>query len=121
MLPYIPTILYVLTTAGGLVLIKIGSEAGAIVEFVAGKLAFNFTLANVIGILLYGISFVLYTFLIAKNNLGYIVPLTTGLVYILVFAASFFIFKESFSTVKLIAIIMVLVGVGLLNLPTPGK
>jgi multidrug transporter EmrE-like cation transporter len=38
-----------------------------------------------------------------------------------VFAASFLVFKESFSTVKLLAIIMILVGVGLLNLPTVTK
>ena len=117
----IPTLIYVVTTAGGLILIKLGSQTGAIVEFISGKLAFNLTLLNILGIVLYGISFILYTFLIAKNNLGYIIPLTTGLVYIAIFIASFFIFKEPFSTVKLIAIFMILMGVALLNIPVNTK
>ena len=121
MFAYIPLGLYVLSTAAGLILIKIGSSAGAIVELINGRLAFHLSIVNILGILLYGISFLLYTFLIAKNDLGYIIPLTTGLVYVLIFAASFIVFKEPFSALKLAAIVMILVGVSLLNLPVPSK
>lgn len=121
MINYLPTLIYVLATAAGLVLIKLGSANGAIVELVGGKIAFNMSLVNTLGILLYAISFVLYTFLIAKHNLGYIIPLTTGLVYVIIFIASFFIFKEPFSALKLTAIIMILCGVALLNLPAANK
>ena len=121
MLAYILLLLYVATTSAGLILIKIGSEAGAIIELVSGRIALHLSLINVLGIALYGISFILYTFLIAKNDLGYIIPLTTGLVYIVIFAASFAIFKEPFSAVKIAAIIMILGGVMLLNLPPMSK
>lgn len=121
MINFLPTLIYVLTTAGGLILIKLGSASGAIVELVGGRIAFNLSLANTLGVLLYTISFVLYTFLIAKHNLGYIIPLTTGLVYVLIFIASFFIFKESFTLLKLLAITLIICGVALLNLPGLSK
>jgi multidrug transporter EmrE-like cation transporter len=108
--------LYVLTTSGALVLIKLGSNGGALVSFAGSKLVFNFNLVMVMGGLLYATSFLLYMFLISKHDLGYIVPLTTGLVYILIFVASFFIFKESFTAMKIFAIALIIVGVILLNL-----
>lgn len=121
MLAYILLGLYVATTSMGLILLKLGSSAGAIVEFINGKLSLHPSPANIAGVALYGISFLLYTFLIAKNNLGYIIPVTTGLVYIVIFAASFFIFKEPFSSLKVVAIVMILGGVMLLNLPIASK
>lgn len=116
-----PILLYVITTASGLIAIKLGSANGAVVEFIGNKLAFNLTPVNIAGLFLYGTSFALYTFLIAKNELGYIIPLTTGLVYVIIFIASFIIFKESFTIIKLLAITMILSGVVLLNLPMSGK
>jgi multidrug transporter EmrE-like cation transporter len=64
---------------------------------------------------LYGTSFVIYTFLIAKYDLGYIIPLTTAIVYVLIFIASFFIFNEVFTALKVIGIVLIVIGVALLN------
>lgn len=112
----IPLILYVLTTSLGLILLKLGSNHGAVIEIISHKPAFNLTCANVLGIVMYGISFILYTYLISKNDLGYIIPITTALVYIIIFLASFIIFKESFTLMKVTAIFMILLGVILLKL-----
>jgi drug/metabolite transporter (DMT)-like permease len=106
---------YVLTTVGGLVLLKLGTNGSALLSVVDGKMIWNIGLLSVVGIVFYGISFLLYTFLISQFNLGFIVPLTTALVYILVFIASFIIFHESFSWLKIIAIVMIIGGVILLN------
>ena len=108
-------ILYVISTAGGLILLKLGSTGGAVVELINGKLTSNLTLLNTTGILLYGLSFLLYLYLIAKNDLGYIIPLTTGLVYILVFIASVIVFRESFTLIKALAIILIVAGVILIT------
>ena len=113
---YTLLLLYVLTTSGGLVALKLGSGSGAFLEFISGKLVFNFSLMNLFGVLLYGVSFLLYIYLIAKNDLGYIVPLTTALVYAVVFIASFLIFKESFTFTKIAAIVLILSGLILLNI-----
>lgn len=115
MIPKLIIALYVLTTSGALVLIKLGSSNGAPVALSGAKLAFNLSLPIIAGAILYGISFLLYMFLISKHNLGYIIPLTTGLVYMAIFVASFFIFKESFTLIKIVGISLIAAGVIFLN------
>jgi small multidrug resistance pump len=108
--------LYVLATSGALVLLKLGSSAGAPVSISDGRPVFNINLTILAGGLFYGISFLLYMFLISKHDLGYIIPLTTAIVYILIFFASFAIFKESFTALKIVGIALIVGGVILLNL-----
>lgn len=108
--------LYVITTAAALVVLKLGSKDGAFAEFINGKLALHLTPYTIGGIVLYGTSFLLYMYLISKFDLGYIIPLTTALVYILIFIASFVIFKESFTAIKIAGIILIVIGVALLNI-----
>jgi drug/metabolite transporter (DMT)-like permease len=107
--------LYVLATSSALVILKLAAKTGAPLQLVDGKLHVNLNLYTASGIALYGVSFLIYTFLIAKYDLGYIIPLTTALVYVLIFVASFYVFKEVFTTMKLIGIVFVLVGVAFLN------
>jgi len=109
-------IAYVLATSFGLVLIKLGTVSGLPIEIVAGSLKFNINPSIVAGIVLYGLSFVLYIYLISKFELGFIIPLTTALVYSLIFIASFFIFHEVFTIMKIAAISMIILGVIILNL-----
>lgn len=107
---------YVLATASGLVLLKLGTGGASFVSMNDGKIAWNIGLISIFGIFVYGISFLLYIVLISKFSLGFIVPLTTALVYILVFTASYFVFKESFTAMKVAAIILIIGGVILLNI-----
>ena len=106
---------YVFATAGGLVLLKLGTNGLGFMSIMDGKIAWNISLLTILGIIVYGISFMLYIVLNSKFSLGYIVPLNTALVYILVFVASYFIFKESFTSLKILAIAMIIGGVILLN------
>lgn len=108
--------LYILATSAALVALKWGAKSGAPVHSVEGKIHFNLNTYVVSGVILYGISFVLYTYLIAKYDLGYIVPLTTALVYIIIFTASYFIFHEVFTAVKVAGIVLIVAGLILLNL-----
>lgn len=106
---------FVLVTSSALVLLKLGSKDGAPIQFLEGKISFNLTPLIIFGVLLYGVSFVLYTYLLSKYDLGYIIPLTSALVYSLVFIASFFIFHEAFTAFKIAGIVLILIGLGLLN------
>lgn len=108
--------LYVLTTSAALVVLKLGSSKGAFAQIVDGRLSLNINPYLIFGILFYGTSFLLYMYLISKFDLGYIIPLTTGLVYALIFTASFLIFKEAFTAIKLAAITLIILGVILLNI-----
>jgi multidrug transporter EmrE-like cation transporter len=61
-------------------------------------------------------SFLLYIYLISKNDLGFIIPLTTALVYVVVFIGSFFVFHEAFTMMKIMGIALIITGVIFLNL-----
>jgi drug/metabolite transporter (DMT)-like permease len=87
-----------------------------LVGHVDNKLQFNLNFYTLMGVFLYGLSFLIYTFLIARYNLGYIIPLTTAFVYIVVFAASYFIFNEIFTPLKIMGILFITLGLILLNL-----
>lgn len=108
-------ILYVLATSGALVVLKLGSKDGAFAQIINGKIDINITPLTVTGIVLYGTSFLMYMYLISKFDLGYIIPITTALVYILIFFASFVIFKEAFTAVKITGIMLIVLGLALLN------
>ncbi len=108
--------MFVLATSSALILMKLGSKSGPPVQFVADKLHFNLNPYTVGGIFLYGLSFVIYTYLISKYDLGYIIPLTTALVYIIIFTASFIIFKEVFTAMKIVGIVLIVTGLLFLNI-----
>lgn len=108
-------ILYVLATSLGLILLKLGTKTGLPIGFANNKLHLNINIATVSGIILYGLSFVLYMWLISKNDLGYIIPLTTALVYIIIFFASYIIFKETFTVTKILGVTFIVSGLILLN------
>lgn len=116
MMGHLILIAYAIATSLALIFLKLGSQNGALVNFVDGRLTFNLGVFGIAGVLLYGTSFALYTFLIAKYDLGFIIPLATALVYILIFVASFIVFKESFTFVKILAIILIMSGIVLLNM-----
>lgn len=108
--------MYVLSTSSGLILLKLGTSNGMPISFVENAIKFNFNLYSLAGIFLYGCSFLLYVYLISRFDLGFIIPVTTALVYILIFTASFFIFHEVFTVMKIAAISLIILGVILLNL-----
>jgi len=109
--------LYAIISSTGLILLKLGSQSGgAPVAVIDGKLHFNLGLYAIFGIILYGLSFIIYTYLISKNDLGYIIPISTALIYIFIFFASFIIFKEAFTALKIVGIALILGGLILLNI-----
>ncbi|HVC36222.1 MAG TPA: hypothetical protein VNE40_02145 [Candidatus Dormibacteraeota bacterium] len=107
--------IYVLATSLALVALKLGSKSGAPAQLINGRIRFNITPFAVTGVILYGVSFLIYMYLISRYDLGYIIPLTTALVYVLIFTASYFVFKEVFTPLKILGILLILSGLILLN------
>lgn len=114
-MPSLALPLYVICTSAGLIFLKLASSSGVPIGFVNGKLALNLSGLSVLGLGLYAASFLLYLYLISKFQLGYVIPVTAALVYIIVFTASFLLFKEPFSTAKILGILLILGGLFLLN------
>jgi multidrug transporter EmrE-like cation transporter len=108
--------IYAIVTSLGLVFVKLGTGDGAPIKLINGKLHADINAYIIAGIFLYGVSFLLYIYLISKNELGYIIPLTTALVYVLIFVASYFVFHEVFTMAKIIGITLILAGIIFLNL-----
>lgn len=108
--------LYILATSIGLVILKLGTKSGLPITYINNKLQFNINPYTVAGFMLYGLSFVLYIYLISKNDLGYIIPLAAAFVYVLIFVASYFVFKEVFTVTKVIGIALILGGLVFLNI-----
>lgn len=108
--------LYIVSSSSSLILIKLGTNMGMPISIVENTIKFNFNPYFIIGLLLYGISFPVYIYLISKYDLGYIIPIAAAFVYIIIFTASFLLFKESFTTIKIIAISLIILGIILIQL-----
>lgn len=108
--------LYVIATVLALVLVKLGTQTGFPVSYGNHRVQLNLNLQSVAGIILYGFSFVMYIYLISKHDLGYIIPLVSAFVYILIFIASTIVFKEVYTVTKIIGIAFILLGLTLLNI-----
>lgn len=107
---------YVLTTSLALIVLKLGTKSGLPIAYANHKLQFNINFYSLLGLALYGVSFVTYVYLISKNDLGYILPLALAFVYIIIFSASAVIFKEVFTATKIIGIALIVVGMVFLNI-----
>lgn len=106
---------YVILTVLGLVLFKMGSNTELSFAIMNGNISLKFSSIMLLGLICYIFSFIVYMIVLTRFNLSYIFPITMGIVYILVFLASIFLFKEPFSVTSILGSIMVLAGVILLN------
>lgn len=107
--------LYVIISSTALIILKYGTKHGLPISYLNGKLAFNLNPYAVTGIVLYGVSFVLYIYLISKYDLGYIIPLAAAFVYILIFFGSAVFLNEAFTATKIFGIALILAGIIFLN------
>lgn len=109
--------IYVICSSFALIALKLGTRhGGAPIAYVNNRLHLNLTPYVIGGIFLYGTSFLLYMYLISKFDLGYIIPLTTAFIYVVIFLASALIFNEVFTVVKIAGIALIVAGLILLNL-----
>ena len=107
---------YVVAATFALVTLKLGTEKGLPVVISGGRLHFNLNFYFLLGLALYVVSFLAYMYLVSKNDLGYIIPFAASLVYILLFTASYFVFNETFTALKIFAIILIMTGGVLINI-----
>lgn len=108
------TVLYLLFTTGGLTLMKIGGDS---LSFgLKSGLSFKIGYITLFGFLCYFVSFLLWQKLLVTFDLSYIVPITTGIVQIIVLLLGLLVFKESVSITGIIGVIFIIVGVVLTSI-----
>lgn len=66
---------------------------------------------SLMGIMAYGLSFMLFILLLSRLNMSYLVPVATGLSYTLLMLASVFIFNEHLGAVKILGCFFILIGI----------
>lgn len=104
-------ILYVIFAVGGSSLIKYGSLAKEVTTFTLPFVNVGFSWISVLGVLCYGLSFLLYVLLLSIFDLSFISPLTVGLVYVLLMITAVIIFGEHFTVLKTIGCSIILIGI----------
>ena len=103
-------VLYILFAVGGSTMIKWGglkSMGGIILPIVN----INVSAITLLGVLSYGISFIVYIILLNKFDLSFISPLTIGVVYVLLMFTASIVFGESFTLIKIIGCVLIIAGV----------
>ncbi len=102
---------YVLFAVGGSTLIKYGGLSKVTSLITLPIVNVNISLISILGILCYGLSFVLYIFLLNKFDLSFISPITIGVVYVLLMITAVLVFNEQFTILKTIGCALILAGI----------
>lgn len=113
-------IFYVVLTILGLVLMKLGGNTGTI-EILENTLNFSINFISLIGFICYIMSFLIFTNIIVKFNLSYIMPVTSGIVQILTLVSGFIIFSEKITIKGIIGALMVILGIVIMNIKCKEK
>lgn len=102
---------YVIFAVGGSTLIKYGALVKDLATFTVPIVNVGLTIVSFIGIICYGLSFILYIILLSKFDLSFISPLTVGLVYVLLMITAAFFFQEHFTLLKMTGCFIILAGI----------
>jgi drug/metabolite transporter (DMT)-like permease len=103
-------------TCAGMVFIKLGSHPQYHTFMTIPILDFKLSAVSLIGFLLYGFSFLLYSSLLPKYDLTFLNPVTIGITAILIFICGVAIFNETVTLVKVVGLALILSGVLIINL-----
>lgn len=109
-------LIYVVCAIFGIVFFKLGANEAFSVTVSHTLISLRISWLSVLGLLLYLCSFIIYMFLIAKNQLSYLIPVLTGVLYILTFLSSVIVFKEDVHLQHYIGSIFILLGIVIMNL-----
>lgn len=108
-------IAYIFFTISGLVLMKLGG--GQInIDIKDGIFNMSLGVKLILAFIMYGTSFLLWTGIVAQNDLGYIVPLTSAIVNVITVILGIALFNEGMSIYKIVGILLATAGVILMNI-----
>ncbi|MCI9124651.1 MAG: hypothetical protein HFH35_11320 [Eubacterium sp.] len=111
---YLLCAVYIIFSILGLTFMKLGSMGGR--QAVFQIMQMKFTLYSMAGYLCYLSSFLVYTCIITKFDLSYIIPFLGGVVNILIFIIGVFLFQEKATGYSVAGCVLVAAGVVLMNM-----
>ncbi len=113
-------ILYLVFSISGLIFMKkglMGVNLAGISGLIKSLLNWQFLVSHwqfVLGAVCYILSFLTWMFLLSKKELSLIYPLTVSIVYVAIMISSVLLFQEQFTLSKIIAVILIGLGIVLL-------
>jgi drug/metabolite transporter (DMT)-like permease len=107
---------FFLFTTAGMIFIKLGGDPSHHRILTVPVIDFKLTTLSIIGFLLYGFSFLLYSSLLQKYELTFLNPVTIGITSILIFTSGVLFFSETLTFIKIASLLLILSGVLLINL-----
>lgn len=107
---------YALLSAGGLVLFKLGGRDAALE---LGRTGFSISLSwkMLLGIFCYLCSFLLWLVIVSRTQLTFAMPLSVGVVNILVFLGSARFLGEQITPTKILGLAVIVLGLFLISIP----
>lgn len=108
------TIIYLFFTSTALTLFKIGGNTMSLIF--KGGINFKINYFTLSGFLLYIVSFILWQKLIVTFDLSYIVPVTAGVLQVIILFIAYFVFKEKIDIYSLIGIAFIIFGIVILSI-----
>lgn len=114
-LNYLFCAIYLMFSVMGLTFMKMGANNTTLSAIKIPVVNMQINWISALGYLCYICSFLIYTVVITKFDLGVIIPLLSGIVNVLVFVVAVILFKESFTVYSVMGIILISVGVFLMN------
>ena len=107
---------YALLSAGGLVLFKLGGRDAALE---LGRTGFSVSLSwkMLLGIFCYLCSFLLWLVIVSRTQLTFAMPLSVGVVNILVFLGSARFLGEQITPTKILGLAVIVLGLFLISIP----
>lgn len=115
MLKYILVVIYLILTNSGITLIKLGGSSTTM-SLKGGNFAISMSFISILGYILYIFSFLLWTKILTMFDLGYIVPIVTGISQIIILLIAMGVFHENISVMGFIGIALTISGIICLNL-----
>lgn len=107
-------VIYVILSSSGLILFKLGTN-NANIHFNLFGLGLDISFKMIIGILCYGLSFLLWLYLVSKINLTIAMPLSVALVNTLVVIGSCLFLNEKINFTQGLGIFIIILGVSLIS------
>ncbi len=109
-------ILYVLISASGLILLKMGANHEFMVNISKEGLGISVNWQILLGMLFYVCSFLVSLMAMKKINLSIFYPISSGLGYVVICLTSYLVLKETISLKQLVGMAIILIGVVVINL-----
>lgn len=113
-------VLYILLNLLGLVFMKLGGNTGNI-SIQSNSFIFSMNFISLIGFISYIISFLLFTSIVVKFDLSYIMPVTSGITQVLTLISGFVIFNEEITIKGIVGAVIVIIGIIIINFKVKRK